>query len=109
MWSVPPRCQTDLAVPFFQEGIIRVKPCGASVYGIDLGKSTFHVVGNDANGHLVRRVTLGRQTIFHFFANASTALIGMEAWPWLTVARQAACRDGACGKDHSCSICEALR
>lgn len=65
---------------------MRVKPCGAAVYGIDLGKSTFHVVGTDANGHLVQRVTLGRQTIFHFFANASTALIGMEACPgsqWL--------------------------
>jgi len=66
---------------------MRAKPCGASVYGIDLGKNLFHVVGTDSSGHLVQRVSLNRQTLFHFFSNASVALIGMEACPgsqWLT-------------------------
>ena len=74
-------------MPFFQEEIMRAKPCGASVYGIDLGKNLFHVVGTDSSGHLVQRVSLNRQTLFHFFSNASVALIGMEACPgsqWLT-------------------------
>lgn len=65
---------------------MRNKPAGAAVYGIDLGKNTFHVNGVDANGHPVQRVTLSRATIFTFFANAKAALIGMEACPgsqWL--------------------------
>jgi transposase len=65
---------------------MRAKPCGASVYGIDIGKNRFHVVVTDASGRVLQRVTLTRQTIFHFFANSSVALIGMEACPgsqWL--------------------------
>ena len=58
---------------------MRAKPCGASVYGIDPGKNLFHVVGTDSSGRVVQRVTLTRQTLFHFFSNASVALIGMEA------------------------------
>jgi transposase len=60
---------------------MRAKPCGASVYGIDLGKNLFHIIGTDSNGGVVQRVTLTRQTLFHFFSNASVALIGMEACP----------------------------
>ncbi|WP_283151231.1 IS110 family transposase [Silvimonas soli] len=65
---------------------MRNKPVGATVYGIDLGKTTFHVVGLDAAGHPVQRITLSRNTIFTFFSNATAALIGMEACPgsqWL--------------------------
>ena len=46
---------------------MRAKPCGASVYGIDLGKNLFHVAGNDSSGRMVQRVTLTRQTLFTFF------------------------------------------
>lgn len=60
---------------------MRAKPCGASVYGIDLGKNLFHIVGTDFSGRVVQRVTLTRQNLFHFFSNASVALIGMEACP----------------------------
>ena len=65
---------------------MRTKPLGAAVYGIDLGKTSFHVVGTDVKGNLLQRVTLNRSNIFEFFANASVALIGMEACPgaqWL--------------------------
>ena len=57
---------------------MRTKPLGAAVYGIDLGKTSFHVVGTDVKGNLLQRVTLNRSNIFEFFANASVALIGME-------------------------------
>jgi hypothetical protein len=60
---------------------MRAKPCGASVYGIDLGKNLFYVVGTESSGHVVQRVTLTRRTLFHFFSNATAALIGMEACP----------------------------
>jgi transposase len=66
--------------------IMRNIPCGAPVYGIDLGKNTFHAVGVDNVGKSLQRVTLNRTSIFHFFANTPAALIGMEACPgsqWL--------------------------
>lgn len=65
---------------------MRSKPIGATVYGIDLGKNTFHVVGADSDGRQIQRTTLSRATIFTLFANAPAALIGMEACPgsqWL--------------------------
>lgn len=65
---------------------MRNQPVGATVYGIDLGKSTYHVVGTDSTGRQLQRVTLNRATIFTFFSNATAALIGMEACPgsqWL--------------------------
>ncbi|WP_228535761.1 IS110 family transposase [Noviherbaspirillum malthae] len=65
---------------------MRNKPMGATVYGIDLGKNTFHIVGVDPAGKPIQRITLSRATIFNFFSNASRALIGMEACPgsqWL--------------------------
>ena len=71
---------------------MRAQPCGAVVYGIDLGKSSFHVVGLDANGHPIQRCKLNRATVFTFFGNASSALIGMEACPgsqWLARKLQA--------------------
>lgn len=66
---------------------MRGTPIGATVYGIDLGKNTFHVVGVDATGKPIQKLTLSRATIFVFFAKASAALIGMEACPgshWLS-------------------------
>jgi transposase len=33
--------------------MMRNKPRGAAVYGIDLGKNLFHVVGTDAEGRPV--------------------------------------------------------
>jgi transposase len=65
---------------------MRTHPQNATVYGIDLGKTWFHVVGTDATGEVVQRCKFSRTTIFPFFANAPKALIGMEACPgsqWL--------------------------
>ena len=71
---------------------MRNRPRTARVYGIDLGKTCFHVVGLDDLGQSVQRVKLSRATIFTFFANAPVALIGMEACPgsqWLARKLQA--------------------
>jgi transposase len=64
----------------------------AVVYGIDLGKTWFHVAGCDATGRSLHKVKLSRSRVFPFFANTSVALIGMEACPgsqWLARRLQA--------------------
>jgi len=65
--------------------MIRNKP-RATIYGIDLGKNLFHVVGTDPAGNVVQRVKLRRETVLVFFELAQPSLIGMEACPgsqWL--------------------------
>ena len=65
---------------------MRTQALFASVYGIDLGKTYFHVVGTDQAGKPIRRAKLTRSNIFEFFSNLPAATIGMEACPgsqWL--------------------------
>lgn len=65
---------------------------GVVVYGIDLGKTSFHVAGLDGAGHPVQRMKMTRGSIFKFFGNAPASLIGMEACPgsqWLARKLQA--------------------
>jgi transposase len=64
---------------------IRNQPRDAAVYGVDIGKNVFHVVGVDATGNPVQKVTLRRETLLRFFERAAPA-VGMEACPgsqWL--------------------------
>jgi len=61
--------------------MIRNKPCDATVYGVDLGKNIFHVVGTDASGNVVPRVKFRRDKLLAFSERAKRALIGMEACP----------------------------
>ena len=71
---------------------MRDLPAAAVTYGIDLGKTWFHVVGLDANGLPVKRAKLNRSGIQAFFVNVPCALIGMEACPgsqWLARQLQA--------------------
>lgn len=71
---------------------MRTHPRNASVYGIDLGKTCFHIVGVDMAGEVVQKCKLSRATIFSYFVNAPKALIGMEACPgsqWLARKLQA--------------------
>ena len=68
------------------------KPRGATVYGIDLGKNIFHVVGADPAGNIIQRVKFRRDTLLAFFERAEPALVGMEACPgsqWLARKLQA--------------------
>src|ERR1017187_9600795 len=47
--------------------------------GIDLGKTTFHLVGMDRRGEVVVRKRFTRTQLLHFTANLKVELIGMEA------------------------------
>src|SRR5579872_2603593 len=47
--------------------------------GIDLGKTTFHVVGLSAAGEVVVRRKFSRTQLLRFTANLRVRLIGMEA------------------------------
>lgn len=66
--------------------------CIAVTFGVDLGKTWFHVVGLDATGSPVKRAKLNRAGITRFFVNFPRSLIGMEACPgsqWLARKLQA--------------------
>jgi len=55
-------------------------------YGIDIGKTIFHVVATDQRGKPSFRIKLRRDTLLEFFVKATPAVIGMEACPgaqWL--------------------------
>lgn len=55
-------------------------------YGIDIGKTLFHVCGCDTKGKPLLRKKFKRPQLIEFFANAELAVIGMEACPssqWL--------------------------
>jgi transposase len=66
--------------------MIRNAPRDAAVFGVDLGKNIFHVVGLDARGAVLQRVKFRRDTLLAFFERAKPTLVGMEACPgsqWL--------------------------
>lgn len=65
---------------------IRNKPKHAAVFGVDIGKTLFHVVGLDSSGAPIQRATFRRETLLQFFERAEPVLVGMEACPgsqWL--------------------------
>jgi transposase len=65
---------------------------GAAVYGIDIGKTSFHVVGLDAAGQPVIHLKFRRDRLLQYFASVPSALIGMESCPgsqWLARRLQA--------------------
>ncbi len=47
--------------------------------GIDLSKTTFHVIGLDPRGEIVLRRKLSRKQLLLYTANRQRMLIGMEA------------------------------
>ena len=66
--------------------MIRNKPRDAAVYGVDLGKNLFHVVGTDAAGRVVQTAKFRRETLLTFFERAAPALVGMGSLRRLPVA-----------------------
>ena len=65
---------------------------GVPVYGIDIGKNTFHVVGLDSSGKPMLHTKFRRNWFLVHFANTPAALIGMEICPgsqWLARKLQA--------------------
>jgi transposase len=66
--------------------MIRIAPKDAAVYGVDLGKNIFHVLGLDDRGSVIQRVKFRRETLLAFFQQANRTTVGMEACPgsqWL--------------------------
>ena len=64
----------------------RNKACDAAVYGVDIGKTAFHLVGADAAGQPVHKGRYRRDTLLQFLERAAPAIVGMEACPgahWL--------------------------
>ena len=49
-----------------------------AVVGIDIGKNSFHIVGQDGRGEIVLRQKWSRSQVEVRFANMSPCLIGME-------------------------------
>lgn len=65
---------------------IRNRPHPAHVFGVDIGKNLFHVVGLDQDGAPIQRAKFRRETLLQFFERAEPTLVGMEACPgsqWL--------------------------
>jgi len=52
---------------------------GIAVIGIDIGKNSFHLVGQDLRGAIVLRQKWSRGQVEARLANLSPCLIGMEA------------------------------
>ena len=62
------------------------QPKICAVFGLDIGKTLFHVVGLDTSGAPLQKVKLRRETLLQFFAQAAPTLVSMEACPgsqWL--------------------------
>ena len=49
------------------------------IYGLDIGKSTFHLIGRDERGHEVIRKKFSRTKLLEFFTNHSPTSISLEA------------------------------
>lgn len=49
------------------------------VIGIDLGKSTFHLIGHDKAGHIILRKKLTRNKLTEFLSTLSPTLVAFEA------------------------------
>lgn len=66
--------------------MIRNQPRDCAVFGIDIGKTVFHVVGLDERGAPVQKAKFRRETLLQFFEHARPTVVGMEACPgsqWL--------------------------
>jgi transposase len=61
--------------------MVRNKPRDADVYGVDIGKNIFHIVGVNAHGMPIQRLRCRRKTLIQFFQRAAPAVVGMEACP----------------------------
>jgi transposase len=57
----------------------RNSPRPAAVYGFDIGKNIFHVVGLDSGRQPIQRVRFRRDTLLQFFERAAPAVVKMES------------------------------
>lgn len=59
----------------------RITPKNCAVFGIDIGKKIFHVVGLDAEGRPIQKGKFRRDTLLQIFDRAELTVVGMEACP----------------------------
>jgi transposase len=85
---------------------MRNQPLGAVVYGIDLGKTRFDVVGCEMQQGF--RSSVRSSYVMPFFTAVPKALIGMEACPGRAVDGTKAEPARPHGPDHSSTIREAI-
>jgi hypothetical protein len=50
-----------------------------NILGIDIGKSTFHLVGHDSSGQEIFRKKLSRPKLIQFLANTERTTVAMES------------------------------
>jgi len=51
------------------------------VFGIDIGKTVFHLVGLSKEGHIVVKKRFSRKQLLMHMVNVPACLIGIEACP----------------------------
>lgn len=73
-WDGPPLKRKIGELSYFQEGIVNIH-----TIGIDLSKTTFHVVGLDEKGSVVLRKKFSRKQLLTYTIKLSRTLVGMEA------------------------------
>jgi len=77
--------------------------------GIDLGKTSFHLVGLNERGEVVMRKKVSRAQLLRFTANRKVHLIGMEACGGSHYSGPCSPRARTRGASDSRPICEAVR
>lgn len=99
----------EQSIIFVRSVIMKIVPKDAVSYGIDLGKSTFHVVGVDRDGAPIQRIKLNRNNVLQFFTLAKEAKIGMEACPGSQMAGRETSCDRSSGFYSSGAVCQTIR
>ena len=61
--------------------MIRNAPRDAAVFGVDLGKNVFHIVGLDERGAIIQRVKFRRDALLTFFERATRTVVGWRRAP----------------------------
>lgn len=89
--------------------MIRNRPRDAAVFGVDLGKNVFHVVGVDAEGHPIQQGKFRRETLLQFFAAAKPSIVGMEACPGAAMVRSKAAGNRTFCADRASALYQAVR
>ncbi len=74
-WSPPPVEQVTLAGIFLRAVIMQ----DATLIGIDLGKHSCHLHGQDRRGRMVFRRKVTRRQLIEFFASFHACTVVMEA------------------------------
>ena len=63
----------------FCVNFFRTRPCRQRSVGIDLGKTTFHLVALGSSGKVLVKKKFTQKQLLVFTANMQTSLIGLEA------------------------------